>query len=135
VAAPILMALWVSLLNWGGQTNPLTPGQEFVGAGNFLPGRIAGDVVSTKVGTFPALNASTDGSVEVLIRPELLELEPDPTGDAEVVAREFRGHDVFYRLRAGNGTTLVSQRPSTEVVPLGARVAVRLHEAEIPVYS
>ena len=39
-----------------------------------------------------------------------------------MVAREFRGHDVFYRVRL-NGVELVSQRPSTEVVPLGSRVA------------
>ena len=107
---------------------------EFVGAGNFLPGRIAGDVVATKVGTFPALNASTDGSVEVLIRPELLELEPDPAGDAEVVAREFRGHDVFYRVLL-DGVELVSQRPSNEVVPLGARVRVRPHSSRVTVFS
>jgi hypothetical protein len=73
--------------------------------------------------------------VRALIRPELLELRADPQGTAEVIGREFRGHDVFYRVRVGDGTTLVSQRPSTEVVPLGARVAVRPHEAEIPVYS
>ena len=33
------------------------------------------------------------------IRPELLELAPDPAGAGEVVTREFRGHDVFYRVR------------------------------------
>ena len=46
----------------------------------------------------------------MLIRPELLELLPDPAGDGEVVGREFRGHDVFYRVRL-DGITLVSQRP------------------------
>ena len=59
----------------------------------------------------------------MLIRPELLELEPDPAGAGEVVGREFRGHDVFYRVLL-DGVELVSQRPSNEVVPLGARVRV-----------
>ena len=54
----------------------------------------------------------------MLIRPELLELEPDPAGDGEVVGREFRGHDVFYRVLL-DGVELVSQRPSNEDVPLG----------------
>jgi len=106
----------------------------FVGAANFLPGRVAGGTVATSVGSFPALNASTDESVEVLIRPELLELEPDPAGDAEVVAREFRGHDVFYRVLL-DGVELVSQRPSNEVVPLGARVKVRPHASRVTVFS
>ena len=43
----------------------------------------------------------------MLLRPELLELELDPAGAAEVVAREFRGHDVFYRVLL-DGVELVS---------------------------
>jgi iron(III) transport system ATP-binding protein len=108
----------------------------FGGAGNLVPGLVEDGLVDTLLGRFRVANGgkARHGAVRALIRPELLELRPDPSGTAEVIGREFRGHDVFYRVRVGDGTTLVSQRPSTEVVPLGARVAVRLHEAEIPVY-
>jgi iron(III) transport system ATP-binding protein len=61
-----------------------------------------------------------------LVRPELVLLEADPAGDAEVVEREFRGHDLLYRVRLHDGTVLRSQRPSNEAVPLGARVRVRV---------
>jgi iron(III) transport system ATP-binding protein len=108
---------------------------EFVGAGNFVPGRLDGELVETSLGRFPAANGNGATAVEALIRPELLELHPDPAGDAEVVGREFRGHDVFYRVRLRDGTTLVSQRPSTEIVPLGARVVVQPHLARVPVFS
>jgi iron(III) transport system ATP-binding protein len=109
----------------------------FGGAANLVPGRVENGLVDTLVGRFRVANGgkAARGSVRALIRPELLELRPDVGGTAEVVGREFRGHDVFYRVRIADGTTLVSQRPSTEVVPLGARVALRPHEAEIPVYS
>jgi iron(III) transport system ATP-binding protein len=107
---------------------------EFVGAGNFLPGRLADGIVETRVGRFPARNANGATEVDVLIRPELLELEPDPAGDAEVVAREFRGHDVFYRVLL-DGVELVSQRPSNEHVPLGSRVRVRPHASSVTVFS
>ena len=107
---------------------------EFVGAGNFLPGTLANGIVDTPVGLFPALNPGSDSAVEVLIRPELLELEPDPTGAGEVVGREFRGHDVFYRVLL-DGVELVSQRPSNEVVPLGSRVRVRPHASGVTVFS
>jgi len=107
---------------------------EFVGAGNFLPGRLANGVVETRVGRFPAQNANGAVEVEVLIRPELLELEPDPAGEAEVVGREFRGHDVFYRVLL-DGVELVSQRPSNEHVALGSRVRVRPHASRVPVFS
>jgi iron(III) transport system ATP-binding protein len=105
---------------------------EFVGAANVLTGRVVGGLVETSVGAFPANGASALEAAQVLIRPELLELEPDPSGAAEVVGREFRGHDVFYRVLL-DGVELVSHRPSTEVVPLGARVSIRLHDGHASV--
>jgi iron(III) transport system ATP-binding protein len=107
----------------------------FVGAANFLPGRIDGDFVETRLGRFPVQNRNGATEVDVLVRPELLELRPDPAGPAEVVAREFRGHDVYYRLRLDDGTTVVSQRPSNEVVTLGSRVAIKPHERRVAVYG
>ena len=105
---------------------------EFVGAANVLDGRVVDGFVQTQVGSFPANGSSTRAVAQVLVRPELLELEPDPAGSAEVVGREFRGHDVFYRVLL-DGVELVSHRPSTEVVPLGARVTIRLHDGRVPV--
>jgi len=107
---------------------------EFVGAGNFLPGRIEGDLVETLLGRFPVANLNGARTVDALIRPEQLELELDPHGPGEVVAREFRGHDVFYRVTVGEATFL-SQRPSTEMVPIGARVSLRPHARRVPVYA
>jgi ABC-type Fe3+/spermidine/putrescine transport system ATPase subunit len=108
---------------------------EFVGAANFLPGRFDGDLVETLLGRFPVANApASRADVEVLIRPELLGLRPAPHGRGEVVAREFRGHDVFYRVLV-DGELVVSQRPSNEVVPLGARVDVEPLAASVPVFA
>jgi iron(III) transport system ATP-binding protein len=105
---------------------------EFVGAANLIRGKIDNGIVRTAVGSFSANGSSGGAEVEVLVRPELLELAPDPSGAAEVVAREFRGHDVFYRVLLED-IELVSQRPSNEVVPLGARVSIRLHDGQVPV--
>jgi iron(III) transport system ATP-binding protein len=107
---------------------------EFVGAGNFLRGRVDGSLVETLLGRFPLVNGAAAPDVEVLIRPELLELAVDPNGPGEVVGREFRGHDVFYKVLL-DGAVLVSQRPSNEVVPLGARVAVKPHAARVAVFA
>jgi iron(III) transport system ATP-binding protein len=104
---------------------------EFVGAANVLSGRLVGNRIETAIGAFPA-SGSPGTESRVLIRPELLELQPSATGPAEVVAREFRGHDVFYRVLL-DGVELVSQRPSTEVVDLGSRVAIRVHDGRVPV--
>jgi ABC-type Fe3+/spermidine/putrescine transport system ATPase subunit len=114
---------------------PATPWvAEFVGAANVLPGRLADGIVDTLVGRFPAPNGDEPGAVQVLVRPELLELAVDPAGEGEVVCREFRGHDVFYRVRLADGTTVCSQRPSNESIPLGARVALRPHAGRVALF-
>ena len=102
----------------------------FLGAGNVLAGEARSGAVRTPIGVFPSNGAV--GPVEVLVRPELVSLAPDPDGPGEVVGREFRGHDVFYRVRV-DGLEVVSQRPSNEVVPLGARVALRFHDGRVAV--
>jgi iron(III) transport system ATP-binding protein len=105
---------------------------EFVGAANVLPGRVVAGRVETAIGAFPANGASRQTDAKVLVRPELLELQPSAGGAAEVVGREFRGHDVLYRVLL-DGVELVSQRPSTEVVELGSRVSIRVHDGRVPV--
>jgi len=105
---------------------------EFLGESNLLPGRASSGSVETAIGVV-SCNGEV-GEVEVLVRPELVALAPHPHGAGEVVAREFRGHDVFYRVLV-DGVEVVSQRPSNEVVPLGARVEVRLHEGRVAVLA
>ena len=65
----------------------------------------------------------TSGSVHIAVRPEQLEFRAGREPNAEVVEREFRGHDVLYRLRHEAGRTLLVQLPSLELYEPGpARV-------------
>ena len=89
-----------------------------------LSGVARGSGVETELGVFD-LRAPADGPVHVAVRPEQLELSASHAGNAEVVAREFRGHDVLYRLRHEGGRTLLVQLPSLELHDVGARVFVR----------
>jgi iron(III) transport system ATP-binding protein len=107
---------------------------QFVGAANVLRGRVEGAHVRTQLGAVRAAGTNGATSVEVLVRPELVELAPDGAGPGKVVGREFRGHDVFYRVLV-DGLEVVSQRPSNEVVGLGDRVSVRLHDGRTAVLA
>ena len=53
-----------------------------------------------------------------------MRLESGRDPNAEVVDRDFRGHDVLYRLRHQTGLTLLVQLPSLELHEVGAQVFV-----------
>jgi iron(III) transport system ATP-binding protein len=97
---------------------------QFVGEVNVLSGVARGGGVETELGVFD-LRAPATGSVQVAVRPEQLELSARGGGNAEVVAREFRGHDVLYRLRHEGGKVLLVQLPSLELHEVGDSVFVR----------
>ncbi|MDQ3936162.1 MAG: ABC transporter ATP-binding protein [Actinomycetota bacterium] len=97
---------------------------EFVGATNFVDS-------DSQIG----MKLAKDAIGEVLVRPELVGLTLDDSAAHTVIGREFRGHDVFYRVDLGDGSTICSQRPSNEVVPLGARVRVELHDGPVKVFT
>jgi iron(III) transport system ATP-binding protein len=99
---------------------------EFVGATNFVASQ-------STLGRGLVAEGAEGG--EVLVRPELVALTIDDAGAGTVVGREFRGHDVFYRVDLGDGSSICSQRPSNEVVPLGARVRVELHDGPVKVFQ
>ncbi len=103
----------------------------FLGEVNVLAGLARGDRVETELGRFDlapaeyAQPASAGGSVHMAVRPEQLELRADELGNAEVIDREFRGHDVLYRLRHEGGRTVLVQLPSLTLYEVGQRVLVR----------
>jgi iron(III) transport system ATP-binding protein len=103
---------------------------QFVGEVNVLAGVARGEGVETELGVFD-LRAPASGPVHVAVRPEQLELSERDDGNAEVIAREFRGHDVLYRLRHEGGRTVLVQLPSLELYELGTRVYVRPASAAV----
>jgi len=96
---------------------------QFVGEVNVLSGVADGATVHTELGRL-TLPAPASGPVHVALRPEQLRMVSDREANAEVVDRDFRGHDVLYRLRYESGLTLLVQLPSLELHAVGARVFV-----------
>jgi iron(III) transport system ATP-binding protein len=104
----------------------------FLGEVNVLSGVARGSgAVETWLGVFDSREAATGGRVHVAVRPEQLALRHDEHGNAEIVAREFRGHDVLYRLRHEIGGSLLVQLPSLELFEVGERVQVRPARAAV----
>ena len=105
---------------------------QFVGEVNVIPGVLRGESVYTEVGSFDLVSpagAADHGTVHIAVRPEQLEFRSGREPNAEVVEREFRGHDVLYRLRHAAGRTLLVQLPSLELYEPGQQVFVRPAES------
>ena len=105
---------------------------QFVGEVNVLPGVLRGESVHTELGSFDLVSsagAAAQGNVHIAVRPEQLEFRSGREPNAEVVEREFRGHDVLYRLRHAAGRTLLVQLPSLELYEPGQHVFVRPAES------
>lgn len=98
---------------------------RFVGKADFLPGRVTEEGIVTEVGSLPNTPNFPGGArVEVMIRPDHIELIPDPTGNAMVLSRQFRGPDYLVVVQLPSGATIHSHQPSTLTLHLGDRAKV-----------
>lgn len=71
----------------------------FVGEANFLPGIAFGSCVECALGKF-LLATPLEGAVDVMIRPEAIDIEPISTRNTAVVERiRYFGHDQIAHLR------------------------------------
>jgi iron(III) transport system ATP-binding protein len=83
---------------------PATRGvAEFIGDANLLPGLADGRSASTAIGTLP-LDTARSGAVEVLVRPELVEVREGDHG--RILGVEYYGHDAVYLVSTGHGPTV-----------------------------
>jgi putative spermidine/putrescine transport system ATP-binding protein len=100
---------------------------DFVGLTNRVDGVVAGGTADVLGRPVPLLPGSpTSGDVTVLVRPEAVGVEVDPTGDAEVVATSFLGATGRVQVRTATGGLVLAQVPTAEVERLGPGTSVRL---------
>lgn len=81
---------------------------EFVGEANFLPGQANNGTVTCELGQF-ASGGLHRGAVEVMLRPEAVQLVADEAGAAEVIDCVYFGHDQVVQLRLDSGARLRSR--------------------------
>ena len=92
----------------------------FLGEANILDGQAASGFVECELGTLPTLQ-KRDGRVKVMVRPETVILRPPDPGalEAQVVEREFYGHDQVVVVRLPSGQLLRSRSGSDVVMQRG----------------
>jgi iron(III) transport system ATP-binding protein len=119
---------------------PATPFvAEFVGDAESLRGTVKNGLLLTELGELelpaalgahPLLRDAGADGIDVMIRPQDVELKPLSDGDdesrARIVLRQFRGSEVVYTVRLPNGAEVRAQQSSLLPCPEGARVEIRL---------
>ena len=104
---------------------------EFVGRSNFIPG-VVRDGIETEVGKFPNdPGLLADTRVDVLVRPDEVELEPAEDGLGVVTRRRFRGAENLYQVTLPSGAHVRSSQPSTHVLSAGTRVRVTVRHSDV----
>ncbi|MBI4641482.1 MAG: ABC transporter ATP-binding protein [Candidatus Tectomicrobia bacterium] len=98
---------------------------EFVGQADFLPGIMKAGQVVTEVGTFNTPQSLPEGEeVEMMFRPDDIDIFPDEEGEGVIIARRFNGPENVYTLSLPSGQTLHSIQPSIALLRIGARVRI-----------
>ena len=104
---------------------------EFVGRSDFIPGVVC-DGIETEVGKFPNdTGLPADTRVDVLVRPDEVELEPAEDGLGVVTRRRFRGAENLYQVALPSGAHVRSSQPSTYVLAAGTRVRVTVRHSDV----
>ena len=141
------MADWIAVLNEGRLEQIDVPDMiyhipsipfvaSFVGPADFLPGIIENRGVVTEIGVFQnKVDYPEATAVFVMIRPDDIDLVPNPDGAAKVLSRQFKGDENLYLLSLPSGQTLHSSQHSLTVLPSGARVDLVLKVTHTVVYK
>jgi iron(III) transport system ATP-binding protein len=100
----------------------------FLGGANFLPGQAGQGQVVCELGRLPTTSIHT-GPVEVMLRPEDLLLIAQADSPAEIIEREYFGHDQLLKVRLPSGLQLQSRLLGSEgdFYP-GQRVALKVRD-------
>ncbi len=100
---------------------------DFVGLSNRIRGEAKAGAAVVLDARLPLLEGSApEGPVTVLVRPEMVELKPDPAGPDRVVTVSFLGSIARVQVRLGDGTLVLAQVSSTEVRRFAPGEAVRV---------
>ncbi len=109
---------------------------DFLGATNLIDGEAEGNCAETLLGKCQIL-PSAHGPVLLSVRPEHLVMVPSDTagqnnGIGEIVTREFKGHDLTYRVKVG-AESYVVQTDYCCPLQVGAQVALQAVEPAVVV--
>lgn len=115
---------------------PATPFvAQFVGTADFIIGEVQGKAIATEVGRLP-LGQELPGRtrVEVMIRPDFIDIRPAEDGAGVIIGRVFQGIHYLYRVKLPSGATIRSLQHHNRSYAVGTRVTIKMNPGHSVVY-
>jgi iron(III) transport system ATP-binding protein len=112
---------------------------NFIGHGSFIPGFVLDpDTIKTELGNIKGNRAylwEKDTPVEVLLRPDDIEIDDQEGIPATVVKKVFSGSATFYTLKLPSGSLVESLIPSHHDYQVDDQVKIRPHIEHMIAFS
>jgi iron(III) transport system ATP-binding protein len=111
---------------------------EFVGQASFVPACCEGTgLLQTELGPLRegGRQASCEGTVDVLLRPDDVVHDDDSPLKARIVARVFRGSEFLYTLELASGRRVLSVVPSHHDHRVGEMIGIRLDTDHVVTFA
>ncbi len=103
---------------------------NFIGQGVFIPGTVSStNTIETEVGslnTARPLAYPRSSQVEVLLRPDDVVLDSNPTYSAKITRKVFTGTSTLYTLKLHTGSTIEAALPSHHNFDCGHEINIKL---------
>lgn len=97
---------------------------EFLGQTQFLAGRVNAAGIDTTLGFLPRITLLERGAnVEIALRPDDVTFEPDESGEARILSRQFTGMTYIYHVGLPDGTIVNSLQ--SHIIQVSEGTAVR----------
>jgi iron(III) transport system ATP-binding protein len=97
---------------------------QFLGKTNLISGVANGSFAQTAIGNIP-LPTPQSGDVFVALRPEYIRLKRCEEATATIISKEFKGHDISYRLAMG-ATTFIAHTDNIQRFSVGDKVGFEI---------
>lgn len=105
---------------------PATPFvARFIGTADFITGMVKNGVVVTEIGNLPVQETLPfERAVNVMLRPNIIKIQPDPNGAGVITGRTFLGSHYLYQVHLPSGATIHSLQDCDCSYAAGTHVAV-----------
>ena len=106
---------------------------RFMGLADFLPAHSSNGSLWTELGQAPLpADLPSENGVEVMVRPDDVNLSPSEAGGGVIAERSFQGAFYLYRVTLESGSEVHCLEPHTAEYEVGARVEVSLDPGHPP---